>query len=248
MRTLIHLGWALHLTETPVPAVHRHHALQVTVSLGSVLRLLDGGRGSPRSAAGWVVGPDVPHGIDGEGPYAVFLLEPAPPFASGWMERLRGKGLLPLQEEEARELARQAFACWRGEQWVLPAAEALIARFDSGKHFGMGGDPRVQRIIERLQKAPDENRSLGALAEEVQLSESRLSHLFRAQVGLPLRSYRLWLRMRRAALHLAAGHDATEAAHLAGFSDSAHLSRTCLRMFGLSPSRLPRMSVPSAPG
>jgi AraC-like DNA-binding protein len=35
-----------------------------------------------------------------------------------------------------------------------------------------------------------------------------------------------------------AGSSWTEAAQQAGFADSAHLSRTCRRMFGIAPSML----------
>jgi AraC family transcriptional regulator len=38
-----------------------------------------------------------------------------------------------------------------------------------------------------------------------------------------------------------AGRSWTEAAHATGFADSAHLTRTCRRMFGMHPAaRVPR--------
>lgn len=70
------------------------------------------------------------------------------------------------------------------------------------------------------------------------LSESRFSHLFVEEVGLPFRTYLLWRRMSRAVSFLSAGHRLTEAAHAAGFADSAHFSRTFLRMFGLPAAAL----------
>jgi AraC-like DNA-binding protein len=55
-------------------------------------------------------------------------------------------------------------------------------------------------------------------------------------VGIPFRRFVLWSRMRQAVASTQAGRDLTEAAVDAGFSDSAHLSRTFRAMFGLSPS------------
>ncbi|KAA1249354.1 AraC family transcriptional regulator [Mycobacterium simiae] len=78
------------------------------------------------------------------------------------------------------------------------------------------------------------------LAARVGLSAGRLTHLFSAQIGLPLRRYVLWLRLIAALRAAAAGSDLTAAAHTAGFSDSAHLTRTCRAMFGLTPSTLHR--------
>ncbi|EUA12180.1 bacterial regulatory helix-turn-helix s, AraC family protein [Mycobacterium kansasii 732] len=78
------------------------------------------------------------------------------------------------------------------------------------------------------------------LAARVGLSAGRLTHLFTAQTGLPMRRYVLWLRLITALRAVAAGNDLTAAAHSAGFADSAHLSRTCRAMFGLAPSTLHR--------
>jgi AraC-like DNA-binding protein len=78
------------------------------------------------------------------------------------------------------------------------------------------------------------------VATHVHLSTSRLTHLFTNQVGIPLRRYVLWLRLRIAITRVRAGDDLTEAAHAAGFADSAHLTRTCREMFGLPPSLLSR--------
>ena len=74
------------------------------------------------------------------------------------------------------------------------------------------------------------------VAARVGVSTSRLTHLFTDQVGIPLRRYVLWLRLQIAITRVQAGDDLTDAAHAAGFADSAHLTRTCRDMFGLPPS------------
>lgn len=74
------------------------------------------------------------------------------------------------------------------------------------------------------------------LAGEVYLSPSRFMHLFSGQIGIPVRKYILWQRLRHALLLLAGGHSITEAAHGAGFTDSSHMNRTFNAMFGINPS------------
>jgi AraC-like DNA-binding protein len=70
-----------------------------------------------------------------------------------------------------------------------------------------------------------------------------LGHLFSEQVGLPFRPFALWLRLQGVLGHLAHGANLTQAAHGAGFADSAHLTRTFRRMFGIAPSSLARQTT-----
>ena len=76
--------------------------------------------------------------------------------------------------------------------------------------------------------------SAETMANKVHLSSSRFQHLFSEQIGLPWRAYVLWRRLKLATRLLLFGINATEAAHRSGFSDSAHLSRTFKRHFGMN--------------
>lgn len=98
--------------------------------------------------------------------------------------------------------------------------------------------PRVERVLRVLHDLPARDRlSLERLAAVAGLSPSRFMHVFTRSVGMPLRRYILWLRLRRAACALAAGASVTHAAHSAGFSDAAHMTRTFRRMLGTTPAR-----------
>ena len=59
-----------------------------------------------------------------------------------------------------------------------------------------------------------------------------------AQTGTSFRAYLLWTRLNVAIQFAMAGRSWTEAAHAAGFADSAHLTRTFRRMFGMNPAAL----------
>ena len=71
------------------------------------------------------------------------------------------------------------------------------------------------------------------LAAQVSLSLSQLERLFGEQVGLSVRRLVLWRRLRLALAIALAGNSLTDAAHAAGFADSAHFSRTVRSMFGI---------------
>lgn len=97
-------------------------------------------------------------------------------------------------------------------------------------------DPRAAQVARALARSPDENVPAESLAQQVGLSGSRLEHLFTRSYGVPLRAWRGWWRMRLAAERLLEGRTLTEAAHAAGFHDSAHFSNTFRQTFGLPPS------------
>jgi AraC family transcriptional regulator, arabinose operon regulatory protein len=100
-------------------------------------------------------------------------------------------------------------------------------------------DARVRAATRALRTcAPTQLPSAGAIAAGVGLSESRFSHLFREQLGLPLRQYLLWLRIRHAMRLWAQGRTLAEIATGAGFYDHAHFTRTLRRMTDYAPSML----------
>lgn len=68
-------------------------------------------------------------------------------------------------------------------------------------------------------------------------TQAHCSHWLQDSIGIPLRKLLLWQKLRRALEAMSNAHGATEVAHAAGFADSAHLSRICLRTFGLRPSQ-----------
>ena len=67
-------------------------------------------------------------------------------------------------------------------------------------------------------------------------SQSSWSRWLQAELGLSLRKLVLWRKLRRAMDRLGQDTHATRVAYDAGFADSAHLSRLCLRTFGLRPN------------
>ena len=146
-----------------------------------------------------------------------------------------GKGrIVPLPfDQQLRSIARSAAA---GD---AVAARSLVDHL-IGKSAGsaLSDDALVSRAVALINRSLDGPITLAAVAKAMHLSPSRLAHRFRAATGLPLRRYILWCRLRAAAEAAMRGASLTEAAHGAGFADSAHLSRTFRAMFGVTPSLL----------
>lgn len=104
-------------------------------------------------------------------------------------------------------------------------------------------DARVAHSLRLLRNpqvpgAPRLRRDV--LAAEAALSASRFNHLFRAEMGVSLRSYRVWSQVRLAMAGLAVSPRLTDAALHGEFSDSAHFSRMFRQAFGMTPSSVLR--------
>lgn len=116
-------------------------------------------------------------------------------------------------------------------------ARSVIDRF-AAHSPARTADRRVLSTMNRLLGNFAVNAPVRDLARDAGLSESRFSHVFRRDVGVPLRTYRRWLRLRAGVVFGMAGWDLKDAAHEAGFADQADFSRTCREAFGVSPSTI----------
>lgn len=97
-------------------------------------------------------------------------------------------------------------------------------------------DMRAIHVAQRVKKELPLTSSVAELASDVGLSADRLSHLFSDKLGISIKSYFLWSRMRRAVDLISRGESLVTVAHDAGFSDSAHLTRTIKHFFGFTPT------------
>ena len=121
------------------------------------------------------------------------------------------------------------------QQWLSCAVPSI-----SGAH---AHDPRIAHALQWLADHPGAEPDGATLAVQVHLSESRFTHLFRQQTGLPLSRYLLWTRLLDGVAAVAEGDSLTGAAHRAGFADLAHMSRTFRNTFGVVPSELQKMTI-----
>ncbi|MFK8005341.1 MAG: helix-turn-helix domain-containing protein [Saprospiraceae bacterium] len=106
-------------------------------------------------------------------------------------------------------------------------------------------DDRIINCINFIKKNLKEKElSLLYLAKEINLSPSRLSHLFKEQIGVSVQNYIIWTRMKIAVNYMINNRmHLTDAALHAGFYDTAHFSRHFKKMFGVKPSLVYNNSI-----
>jgi AraC family transcriptional regulator of arabinose operon len=148
-----------------------------------------------------------------------------------------GPGYLALPRDAYTDFDPALEAAYNGELTIDEAQQLFedvvnltVTFFPSLKH----ADPRIEHALDMLQEKP--HYPLTELAAATGLSYDRMSHLFADAVGLPLRSYTLWQKLRVASSLFHRGMTLTEIAIAAGFTDSAHLSNAWLKAYGASPS------------
>jgi AraC family transcriptional regulator of arabinose operon len=138
--------------------------------------------------------------------------------------------------EEAIRLAQSPLA--RRVQLAMSALEQLLLWCDAAnpesRHAHL--DPRIQRAVDHLCARIVEPARLGALARLCGVSSSRLSHLFRAQVGVaPMQ----WLEQQRISrareLLLMTGRPIAEIAAAVGMPNPIWFARVFRRHVGCAP-------------
>lgn len=223
-------------------APHAHHAIQLTACLDGDLMITDGDRRVEGEAV--AVAADAPHRFEARGLLAFLFIEPESRQGRALSARLFERHQIMSLPDSACAGAlaplRRTFADDLPPQALLKAGRAALAQVAPEGPAAVP-DPRIQRIVDFTHANLDRPLTLAAASEGVFLSPSRLRHLFVEQTGLPFKTYVLWLRLVRALGVYSEGSSLTEAAHAAGFADSAHFSRTFKRTFGLPATTLERL-------
>lgn len=235
-------GWALYSGPAGDTTPHAHHAIQVAVGIDGSFGIEVGDAGAQRPD-GIVIGSGAGHRLNAGGADMLMLyVEPVSDLGRGIGAWLSGDQTKHLAERHIHGVRKT----WRDRSddtaFEVTARQIRDACFDAflpeQRRNDGGSDLRVLKAIDVMKASLDGKISAATVAREAGISPSRLSALFRRDLGISIRAYVLWLRLQAALGAIAAGDSATEAAHAAGFADSAHFSRTMRRMFGISPSAL----------
>lgn len=95
-------------------------------------------------------------------------------------------------------------------------------------------DERVLLILKNIEDGSFKDETVSGIARELNLSESRLEHLFSKETHLHLKHVLLLFKFKAAYTAVLNGTAITDAAYEAGFADSAHLAKTAKELTGIS--------------
>jgi AraC family transcriptional regulator of arabinose operon len=135
----------------------------------------------------------------------------------------------------------------RRDQLAMSALEQLLLWCDAANPLAGHNrlDPRLQRVLDHLGRHAGDPVRIAELARIAGLSPSRLSHLFRGQVGTTPMQWLESHRIERAReLLLMSGRPIAEVGAEAGMPNPVWFSRLFRRHAGMTPSAFRRRGVP----
>ncbi len=210
------------------PERHRHPTAHLVIADEGVLRCTVSSEYS--ECEGIMIRSDTVHEIQADGRMIVFLFA-NPSGITEMMDQnyLTSSDYAVLSAGIVSEIKK---ICRRNNDDMDRQIMKLLGIYSADKLIA---DERVLTAIAEIESAPSITPDMMKhLCEKTCLSQSRLSHLFKAETGNTLSGFLAFMKLRKAFEYAENGMNLTDAAMHAGFDSSSHLAATCKRMFGIS--------------
>ncbi|MFW5437358.1 helix-turn-helix transcriptional regulator [Paenibacillus apiarius] len=214
--------------------VHRHYSIQLLIPTGQME--LNG----QVTAAQVLVNSNVKDIAYGNDDILSFLINPE----SNYGQRLKHTYFkrnnfvffnFPRLVEQVKTIHEMVKDKEKLQRWIEMVLEQFVTETPSNQQL----DGRVTDVVHYIQSADLGHLQFDDVVGSVYLSKSRLTHLFKDEMGISLMRYMTWTKLLRASKALIfSERTITEVAHKYGFADAAHLSREFKENFGFSPKRI----------
>ncbi len=214
------------------PAPHRHFAKHMIFSIDREFECMIGD--TVFLCKGVCIDANVLHTVNCQsGDMLVFLFDETGKMAGELDKKyLKGEPFCITDDELSSKVCEE----WKGRHCDAGKLdEAILSACGIRNDIPEKYDGRVCRILMQISEMEGIHEdTFNVLCDSVYLSRSRVSHLFKKQVGIPLGNYLVFEKMRKAYTYIASGDNITTACIRAGFSSSSHFSNVCKKMFGLN--------------
>lgn len=154
-----------------------------------------------------------------------------------------------LEGKPVKEIAFQTH--FKDRSWITDAKKgladsplfvrgcsALLKEVVGYKVISKKFDSRALHVTQRIRKEIPDVSPIEVYADDVGLSTSRLSHLFKESFDISIKTYALLEKMRKGLLLIVDGTAFTDASIQAGFADAAHFTRAIRKNFSLTPTTI----------
>lgn len=221
--------------------VHQHHYIQVTLSLENSFTIEI--ENEVFQTTGVIINSNKTHKIKGTNEWQLYVLvNPESKFGEALNQKLSGKDVY-LFDYIDLDILSNVKTIENRQQYEQFLKQLMVALQLNKLSVHSPLDSRIQQIIDFIGNAQLEEMTIKQLSEHIFLSESRLSHLFKAEMGISLTSYLVHEKLLRAFKLIFTGMKMTDAAIEAGFYSSSHFTRSARDKLGMSPSTIRKDSI-----
>jgi AraC-like DNA-binding protein len=230
-----HIGF---ITDKVDTSYHSHNYIQITIGLEQDFHITT--EKDSFYTKGIILDSNISHKLYGYNEWQLYLLiNPESIFGELVKRKLLHKEVHLIGEKEIDDIVKlnnqstlEKFDLIEYDELIKKIREILGL---TNPYFDHTIDSRIQEILTYIEAYPLDRLSVKELSNIVFLSESRLSHLFKEEIGISLTSYILHKKVERAFYLILNGMSITEAAIEAGFSSSSHFTNSVRDKLGMSP-------------
>ena len=232
---------ALQVSAGSGTSLHKHTVAQVIIALSGTLRVRTSPKVSYSICDGVIIPPNVNHHIIGSGSAEIMIwFDPASVAARAIRLRsdsaliLLSKNEINISISHLLRLSSQLQTCSEAVKLLQKITRTLLPESKTMEPI----DERIILTLNAFQDSAllDRPHPLEYLARSVNLSEGRLRHLFRTELGVTIQQYWIAYRLLVAIRCFNSHASLTEIAHESGFADLSHFSRAFRASFGMTPS------------
>lgn len=227
-------------------SLHIHNSIQITVSIEEKFSVKI--KNNIINESGIIINSNVSHELFGKDGWQIyFLINPESIFGEK-IKRMYMKNkdfyIIPEDATEAiKELVKEKHIAIDNKakynKFISEIYSILSLENYTINHLL---DERVDKVLKYIANNNLVEVSLESLSKNVFLSESRLSHLFKENIGISISSYILNYKVRKAFKLIFEGNSITTSALEAGFYSSSHLTNVCKEKLGMIPSAIKKNS------
>ncbi len=220
---------------------HLHNTLQLVFDIDKQFKLKDADKDWTVFSAAIIKDRHL-HQLDSCGSIQLFIyLDKDSSYAKSLTEKyLSDRNMASLEQSAIRKLSTGFFkklliqsdcnALIQGCQTIF---EELI-----GSTEAVTPDERITKAVAFISNASSRQFKVAEVAEHVCLSESRLRHLFKEQVGQPIQNFIMWMKVVDSLNMILQGKQLGQSAIDAGFWDGSHMNRSYKELIGLPPGQV----------
>lgn len=229
--------WGMSFNTSP----HHHNTLQLVFDIERSFRLKDNNNGWQEYSAA-IIKDGHTHQLDSNNSIQLFLyLDRESIYAKQLTEKyLANGGISDLRNSDIRKLSNDFFKKLLVESNCdnLFRGYLMILKHLIDLDVPALKDDRVEKAIAFITRHHIRQITVKDVATHVCLSESRLRHLFKKQVGQPLQNFILWMKIVDSLNLIVKGNKVEETAYTAGFWDASHMNRSYKTLLGITPGAI----------